>query len=81
MHTGRHVINMPLIFNGSNHCAVSEESMSEDNLPEAMDEFIEDDENCEFTFHWKVLIFFLFSVWLIFIIYIIWSVEDVLPLV
>ena len=75
VHTGRRVINIPVIFNGSNHCAVSEESLSEDNLPEAMDEFIEDDENCEFTFHWKVLIFFLLTIWMIFIIYIIWYPE------
>ena len=49
MHTGRHVINIPHLFNDSNHCAVSEDNLLEANLPEAIDEFIQDDENCEFT--------------------------------
>jgi hypothetical protein len=72
VHTGRHVINIPHLFNDSNHCEVSEDNLLEANLPEPVDEFIEDDENCEFTFQWKVSILFLLSVWLIFVIYIIW---------
>ena len=72
MHTGRHVIDIPHLFNDSNHCALSEDNLLEANLPEAIDENIQDDENCEFTFQWKVSILFLLSVWLIFVIYIIW---------
>ena len=72
VHTGRHVINIPHLFNGSDHCEVSEDNLLEANLPEAVDEFMGDDENCEFTFQWKASILFLLSVWLIFVIYIIW---------
>ena len=75
VHTCRHVINIPLLYYGSNHCIVSEDNLLEANLPEAIDEFMEGDENREFTFQWKVSILFLLSVWLIFVIYKIWSVK------
>ena len=54
---------------------MSEDNLLEANLPEAIDEFMEGDENREFTFQWKVSILFLLSVWLIFVIYKIWSVK------
>ena len=54
---------------------MTEDNLLEANLPEALDEFMEDDENCEFILQWKVLILFLLSVWLFFVIYKIWSVK------
>ena len=69
LHLGLDALSNQKILKGI-YCAVSE-----DNLPEAVEESIEDDENCEFTFRWKVLILFLLSVWLIFIIYVIWTTE------
>ena len=54
---------------------MTEDNLLEANLPEALDEFMEDDENCEFILQWKVLILFLLSVWLFFVIYKIWSAK------